>query len=130
MRRTGRLKIQLLGATNLPGRRSSSETFFAIVKIDGRPCAQYKATNENWNDVFDIQVDKAQEIEIAVFDHESKMLMGMIWFNISDLEEDLIHLYGADYATKYTNLNDVKEYWLDLEPGGQLLLKLNFGTSC
>ncbi|TPX64063.1 hypothetical protein SpCBS45565_g06148 [Spizellomyces sp. 'palustris'] len=98
LRKTGRLRARIIGASNLPGRRSSKDELVAIVRVD----------------------DKAQEVEIAVYDR-NWTLLGLVWFRLWELEDDLKAKYGTAYETV-----DVEETWLDMEPAGQLLVRLNF----
>ena len=119
-RRTGRLKIRLIGATNLPGRRASHEEIFAVIRIDGNKKYSTRATRNRWDEHIDIQVDKAQEVEIAVYERGG-VLLSMIWFRIFELEDDLKVKYGGSHETQ-----DVEESLLDMEPAGQLFVKLNF----
>jgi hypothetical protein len=67
MRRTGRLKIRLNGAVNLSGKRSSKD-YFIIVRIDGQVKASSRSGSKRIDESLDIQIDKAQEIEFAVYE--------------------------------------------------------------
>ncbi|KAJ3184872.1 Serine/threonine kinase [Gaertneriomyces sp. JEL0708] len=120
LRKTGRLRMRLGGATNLPGRRSARDELVAIVRVDGTKKYETRPTKAQWNETVDIQVDKAQEVEIAVYDR-SWTLLGLVWLRLFELEDDLKAKYGGAYEHV-----DVDETWLDLEPAGQLLAKLNF----
>ncbi len=127
---TGRLKIQLFGATNIPSRRSANDQFYAVIKVDGSIKGQTKPTNENFNaDYFDIQVDRSNEVEILVYDQQSKALMSVVWFSLQHLFDDLTARYPDKYPDQIKTITDVGEMWLDMEPGGQILLKTIFGTS-
>ncbi|RKO87475.1 kinase-like domain-containing protein, partial [Blyttiomyces helicus] len=119
-RRTGRLKISLLGATNLPGRRSSKDEIVAIVRIDGVVQYTTRPTKHRWDESHELQVDKAQEVEVAVYE-KTGLLLALSWFRLWELEEDLKLKYPAGHENA-----DIPETWLDMEPGGQLLLKINF----
>ncbi|KAJ3034450.1 Serine/threonine kinase [Rhizophlyctis rosea] len=119
-RRTGRLKIRLIGATNLPGRRASHEEILAIIRVDGNKKYTTRPTKNRWDEMIDIQVDKAQEVEISVYE-KGGVLLSMIWFRIYELEDDLKVKYGSAHETQ-----DVEESLLDMEPAGQLFVKLNF----
>ncbi|KAJ3166445.1 Serine/threonine kinase [Geranomyces variabilis] len=118
MKKTGRLRAKIIGATNLPGRRSAKDEIMAIVRVDGVIKHETKPTRNQWQETIDIQVDKAQEVEIAVYDR-SWTLLGLVWFRLWELEEDIKVKHGGAN-------DDVDETWLDLEPAGQILAKLNF----
>ncbi|KAI9101840.1 kinase-like domain-containing protein [Phlyctochytrium arcticum] len=120
LRKTGRLRARLIGATNLPGRRSNKDELIAVVRVDGTVKHETKPTRTQWLEYVDLQVDKAQEVEIAVYDR-NWTLLGLVWFRLWELDEDLKAKYGAAHET-----SDVDETWLDMEPAGQLLLRLNF----
>ena len=66
-------------------------------------------------------MDRAGEIEILVVDKAGNIL-SFIWFHLSDL----VYFLDKTYGTERTGL-DMEETWLDLEPSGQLCLKMNFG---
>ena len=116
------MRLKLFGASNLPGRTSQNNDVFAKVLIDGQLKATTRPRAIRWEEQFDIQVDRAQEVEIAVYSKTAGVLLAMAWFRIKDLEDDLI----AKYTPRPTGINDTADTWLDLEPGGQLLIKANF----
>ncbi|KAJ3150499.1 Serine/threonine kinase [Geranomyces michiganensis] len=118
LKKTGRLRAKIIGATNLPGRRSAKDEIMAIVRVDGVIKHETKPTRTQWQETIDIQVDKAQEVEIAVYDR-SWTLLGLVWFRLWELEDDIKVKHGGAN-------DDVDETWLDLEPAGQILAKLNF----
>ncbi|KAJ3022317.1 Serine/threonine kinase [Thoreauomyces humboldtii] len=120
MRKTGRLRAKIVGATNLPGRRSSKDEIMAVVRVDGVIKHETKPTRTQWQEYIDIQVDKAQEVEIAVYDR-NWTLLGLVWFRLWELEDDIKVKHGAPQ-----DQSDIEETWLDMEPAGQLLLKVNF----
>lgn len=68
-------------------------------------------------------VDRAGEIEIFVVDKAGNIL-SLIWFHLSDLVLHLDKKYGTDRVGL-----DMEESWIDLEPSGQLCLKMNFGIN-
>ncbi|RKO97375.1 hypothetical protein CAUPRSCDRAFT_10947 [Caulochytrium protostelioides] len=117
-RRTGRLKLKLIGAINLMGRKSAKDELIAHVKVDGTRKATTRPTKQRWDESFDIQIEKAQMVEITIHERSGAFL-GMRWFRLADLEENARRHHIADYAA-------AEETWLDMEPGGQLLLKAFF----
>lgn len=77
--------------------RSSSkqiiETYVSL-KIEGTQRARsHPSRTDRWNEDFEITVDKANEVEIAVYDkHVSEphpVPVGLLWIRISDLVEAL-----------------------------------------
>ncbi|KND02050.1 AGC/PKC protein kinase [Spizellomyces punctatus DAOM BR117] len=150
---TGRLKIRLVAATGLPGRKSAKSETYASIRIDGVQKAQSKPSRGKWNDDFDIPIDKAQEVEIAIYEKGSSVL-ALLWFKLWELEEELrvrslgpslprdnsAHSVAGGAHTvglRRDSISDGQhppahhhqegvEAWLEMEPGGQLLVKLNF----
>ncbi|OJA07784.1 hypothetical protein AZE42_06736, partial [Rhizopogon vesiculosus] len=102
---SGKLYVTVKGARELdhapivPGFRSRSsskqvrETFVSL-KIEGAQRARsHPSRTDRWNEDFEITVDKANEVEIAVYDKQVSELhpvpIGLLWVRISDLVEAL-----------------------------------------
>ena len=73
--------------------------------------------------VFLSKVDRAGEIEILIVD-KTGAILSLIWFHLSDVVEHLNDKYGTERTSA-----DIPETWIDLEPSGQLCLKMNFGMN-
>ncbi|KAI9336353.1 hypothetical protein BDR26DRAFT_1008906 [Obelidium mucronatum] len=133
---SGRIHIKLLAATALPNKKHSKSDTFVVVKIDGVQKAQSKFSLTNkWFEDFEIVVEKGLEVEICVRERGGGIL-ALLWFKLAELDtmqrlramKNVIkddHLAGD----KPENVVEVPDMWLDLEPGGQLALKLNFVAS-
>ncbi|KAJ3413318.1 Serine/threonine kinase [Chytridiales sp. JEL 0842] len=121
---TGRLRLKLIGAANLPGKTAIHNEIYATVSIDGAVKATTRSKADRWDENFDIQVDRAQEMEIAVYSKNGSILLALAWFKLVDLEQDLL----AKYQVRPNNVNDMEQIWLDLEPAGQLSLKILFNA--
>ncbi|KIJ59483.1 hypothetical protein HYDPIDRAFT_183991 [Hydnomerulius pinastri MD-312] len=102
---SGKLYVTVKGARELDhapivpsGRiRSSSkyisETYVSL-KIEGTQRARsHPSRTDRWNEDFEITVDKANEVEIAVYDKQVSephpVPIGLLWIRISDLVEAL-----------------------------------------
>ncbi|KAH7910855.1 hypothetical protein BJ138DRAFT_1152001 [Hygrophoropsis aurantiaca] len=102
---SGKLHVTVKGARELDhapivaiGRsRSSSkqvsETYISL-KIEGTQRARsHPSRTDRWNEDFEITVDKANEVEIAVYDKQISaphpVPIGLLWVTISDLVEAL-----------------------------------------
>ncbi|KZP01332.1 hypothetical protein CALVIDRAFT_532947 [Calocera viscosa TUFC12733] len=100
---SGKLRITIKAAreldhVSLPVKRSSkavpSETT-VVVKIEGTPRAQTHPSrhpNDRWNEEFEISIDKANEVEIAVYDRQGNdypIPIGLLWLRVSDISEAL-----------------------------------------
>jgi len=100
---SGKLQIIVNGARELDhapivtsGRaRSSSkqvsETYVSL-KVEGTQRARsHGSRTDRWNEEFEITVDKANEVEIAVYDKQASephpIPIGLLWIRISDLVE-------------------------------------------
>lgn len=112
--------MKLIGASNLAERKSLRDDIFATISVDGIQKYTSRGTKSKWDEVFDVILDKALEVEIGIFDKSGQML-GLVWFKVQDLDDDL----NAKYPVRLQN-TDVLETWLELEPSGQLLSKINF----
>ena len=75
--------------------RSSSkqviETYVSL-KVEGTERARsHPSRTDRWNETFEISVDKANEVEITIYDKQVSepypVLIGMLWIRISDLVE-------------------------------------------
>ncbi|KAJ3118144.1 Serine/threonine kinase [Phlyctochytrium bullatum] len=121
---SGRLKLRLIGATNLPGRTGKESEVYAVLKVDGTPKATTRAKPLRWDESFELSMDKNVECEVSVYSKTTNVMLALCWFKLSDVVEDLKTKHGANVPA---NLNDAEEIWLDMEPAGQLLLKMTFG---
>jgi hypothetical protein len=100
---SGKLQVVVKGARELDhapivtsGRaRSSSkqvsETYVSL-KVEGTQRARsHGSRTDRWNEEFEITVDKANEVEIAVYDKQVSephpVPIGLLWIRISDLVE-------------------------------------------
>lgn len=69
------------------------ETYVSI-KVEGTPRAwSHISRNDSWHEDFEIIVDKANEVEIAIYDRQigepHPIPVGLLWIRISDLVEAL-----------------------------------------
>lgn len=77
--------------------RSSSKQIIEThvsFKVEGTPLARSHASRtDRWNEDFDIIVDKANEVEIVVYDKQvadaHSIPIGLLWIRISDLVDAL-----------------------------------------
>ncbi|KAF8241534.1 HR1-domain-containing protein [Wilcoxina mikolae CBS 423.85] len=94
---TGRLQIRVLAVKDVDhastSRFARGPETFVIIKVEDMTRVRTKSTrNDKWLDEgHDIDVDKANEIEITVYDKpgEHPLPVGMLWIRISDLVEEL-----------------------------------------
>ena len=95
---TGRLHIRVLAVKDVDHATTSRfisrgpETF-VIIKVEDLVRARTKSTrNDKWlEEAHDIDVDKANEIEITVYDKpgDHPLPIGMLWIRISDIAEEM-----------------------------------------
>ncbi|THH15363.1 hypothetical protein EW146_g5101 [Bondarzewia mesenterica] len=101
---SGKLHVTIKGARELDhapivAARSRSaakqgvDTYVSL-KVEGTPRARtHPSRTDRWNEDFEITVDKANEVEIAVYDKQVSephpIPIGLLWIRISDLVEAL-----------------------------------------
>jgi hypothetical protein len=131
----------LSGIHNLSGKRMHRTDIYAVFKVDGIQKAKSKATRTKFNDSISLSVEKAQSLEILVFE-EGDTLLAMFWCYISDLETS-ITVRRATLATVSLDRGNARSetelgveadsrkavadiyYVLELEPGGYIQCQLN-----
>ncbi|KAK8865995.1 hypothetical protein IAR55_001146 [Kwoniella newhampshirensis] len=115
---SGKLIISLRSARDLNHRalpRKSSKVYTettVAIKIEGNERAvSHPSRNDKWHEDFDIPVDKANEVEITIYDTVApgdSAPIGMTWLRVSDLVEALrrqkvgIESQGAGWVTAAT----------------------------
>lgn len=100
---SGTLRVTLRGARELDhapvtnrfrsSSRVATETYVSM-KVEGTQLARsHPARTDRWNEEFEIAVDKANEVEIVVYDKQGNdphaIPIGILWIRISDLVEAL-----------------------------------------
>lgn len=73
--------------------RHPSETVI-YVKVEDTPRARtHPSRNDRWNEDFELQVDKANEVEVTIYDkvpsEGAPVPIGMLWLRLSDVVEEL-----------------------------------------
>jgi len=93
---TGNLHIGCYGVKEVDhvaaGRFGKLPECFVTIKVEDQTRAKTKTTRgERWYEEFDISVDKANEVEIAVYDKsgDHDVPVGLMWLRISDIAEAL-----------------------------------------
>lgn len=103
---SGKLTISITGAKHIEhptlqqaGARRAGKTpayeTTVVIRIEGTPRAQsHPSRTDRWNEDFSIDVDKANEIEIALYDKavgspatQPPTPVGFLWMRISDIVE-------------------------------------------
>ena len=152
---SGRLEFQIIEAKRLDRSRSlaiQNPSTVVVIKIDNHVKFRTDpAQDDKWSAEGQITVDKASEIEIVVYDknQSQSVPVGILWLKITDIAEGLRRRkikqeqgpgwVTADDARTQNQLqpqqspqhqkpedDSIKE-WFDVEPSGQLCLRLNFG---
>lgn len=99
---SGTLKITVKGARELdhapitsrrPSSRQIMETFVSM-KVEGNQMARsHPSRTDRWNEYFEITVEKANEVEIVVYDRigndPNPIPIGLLWIRINDLVDAL-----------------------------------------
>ncbi|KAI8620660.1 kinase-like domain-containing protein [Chytriomyces sp. MP71] len=128
MNSRGRLRMKIVGASNLVGRTAVANEIQARVSLDGNVKFTSKKCSRHWNESLDFQVERlGQEVEICVYSDggvDGMRLLGLTWFKLGDLAADLKVRYPEGNAPE--NVDDAEDTWLDLEPAGQILIRTSF----
>eukprot|EP00842_Homolaphlyctis_polyrhiza_P006270 jgi/Hompol1/6644/HPOL_000759-RA len=88
MQFTGKLTISPISAMGLPGKKSSKTDLYVVVRIDGNQRAKSRTSRGKWSDQLIITVDKASDVEIAVYEKNGTIL-ALLGFSLEDLCEEL-----------------------------------------
>ncbi|ORZ06077.1 kinase-like domain-containing protein [Absidia repens] len=176
---TGKLQLEILEARELahaPTRMIRSPETTVYIKIDGNIVFRSKPSrNGRWLELCEIHVNKASEVEVAIYDHDAErnLPIGMFWLRITDIADGLRkrkiqqdngqgwapadvtgrhHQHGADTpsasgktssvssdqqrqslpppplpkSTQVTDDGNGIQAWFDVEPVGEMSLRLNF----
>ncbi|KAI7864786.1 kinase-like domain-containing protein [Spinellus fusiger] len=161
---TGKLQLQLVEARELahaPTSMIRMPDTIVLIKIDGNVVYRTKPTrNDRWLEECEIHVNKASEVEIAMYDQagERSLPIGIFWLKITDIVEGLrkrkIQQENGPYWVKADDLHHQPspgsqqesvrlpmqtmpvqepqsaqegiEAWFDVEPLGEMALRLNF----
>ncbi|KAK6905806.1 AGC/PKC protein kinase [Kwoniella mangroviensis CBS 10435] len=112
---SGKLVVSLRSARDLNHRplpRKSSKVYnetTVVIKIEGNERAvSHPSRVDKWHEDFEIYVDKANEVEVTIYDSVApgdSAPIGMMWFTVSDLLEALrrqkvgLETQGAGWVT-------------------------------
>lgn len=158
------MQLQIIEARELahaPTRMIRMPETVVYVKIDGNIVYRSRPTrNDKWLEECEIHVNKASEVEIAIYDQavERNLPIGILWLKITDIAEGLrkrkIQQEGgqgwvsAEVAQQRSqdtlssadphspvpqqpvavqSTQEGIQAWFDVEPLGELALRLNFG---
>jgi len=117
----GRLQIKIISASKL-NTLSDDMELRAVISVNGH---QFANTSSNkygrWNEFFDVNADKDSEVEIMVKEN-STSVVGLVWFKPSELEE----AEKLKRQTMNDDVEDIKLYTLNLEPAGEIQLKMKY----
>ncbi|KAJ2624600.1 Serine/threonine kinase [Coemansia sp. RSA 1358] len=93
---SGKLQLRIHRAKNLRRAPIHTKAFrspqqFVVVKIDGKVCGTTPIVKDSvFNYYFEIEVKKASEIELSIFERGDKdYLIGLMWIRLSEIYEDI-----------------------------------------
>lgn len=94
---TGQLYIKIIAVKDVDhaavGRFARGPETFVIIKVEDDPKGKTKATRtDKWSeDYHSIDVDKANEVELIVYDKggDHPLPIGMLWVRITDIAEEM-----------------------------------------
>lgn len=145
---TGVLFVRIISGRYL--QHLSEPEAFVVCKIDGKFRSQTKFSRmDRWNEEFEFAVEKANELEIIIYNVQREgppVPIGLFWIPISELTDDLrkknagntgwapadatgqvqsAQTSALDLA-QTTNTESVESWW-KVEPTGEFLMRLKFG---
>jgi len=154
---TGKLTITIHAGKDLahaPLRNMRQFESIAVIKIDGNERERTRPSpNVRWNETFEIEVSKASELEIELYDRpiDRHIPIGSIWIKFAEILEDMRKQQqmqdtqsgwasaGQIQANQVATADQISshppsasfspraiESWWDVEPSGQIHLSLNF----
>lgn len=95
---SGTLQITIKSARDLDhlptNRRKPTETV-VVVKVEDTPRARtHPSRADRWNEDFELHVDKANEVEVTIYDRvsgasDTPTPIGMLWIRLSDVVDEL-----------------------------------------
>ncbi|KAI9626136.1 hypothetical protein H4Q26_015882 [Puccinia striiformis f. sp. tritici PST-130] len=96
---SGALQITIASAKDLDhaplaSKKGITESI-VVVKVEDTPRARtHPVRNDRWNEAFEIHVDKANELEVIIYDRasssqDSVIPIGVLWIRLSDVVEEL-----------------------------------------
>lgn len=122
-------------------RRSASkvvETYVSI-KVEGTQLAKsHPSRNDRWNEEFEISVDKANEVEIVVYDKQVSephpIPIGLLWIRITDLVDALrrqkVGMEGqGGWVTAGAMPGDSPTGLTPMQPSGDMNAPLGYGNA-
>jgi hypothetical protein len=80
---------------HLPSNRRRPMETVVVVKVEDTPRARtHPSRTDRWNEDFELQVDKANEVEVTIYDKgpgasETPTPIGMLWIRLSDVVDEL-----------------------------------------
>ncbi|GAA5972963.1 hypothetical protein JCM21900_004308 [Sporobolomyces salmonicolor] len=96
---SGALQITIKSARDLahapqPKKSKHPSETVIYVKVEDTPRARtHPSRNDRWNEDFEIHVDKANEVEVTIYDkvpgEGAPVPIGMLWLRLSDVVEEL-----------------------------------------
>lgn len=106
---SGRLQIMIGSVQNLLGKKSAKNEVYVAVQIDNALQLRTRTkTKLEFNEVIDVHIDKANEVEIMVFDKNDGML-SILFFRLYDLREEFRQLRSSSGSVcTSTKVFDVK----------------------
>lgn len=95
---SGSLQITIKSARDLdhlPSNKRKPMETVVVVKVEDMPRARtVSSRTDRWNEDFEIHVDKANEVEVTIYDkapgaNETPTPIGMLWIRLSDVVDEL-----------------------------------------
>jgi hypothetical protein len=122
-RLSGMLKLKLTCANNMEERTAEMDLITATISVDGKLVYRSPGYPEYWDTYFEEYLDQAAHVEVCVMYKE--VVLGMLWFSLSDLH---MHL-DKTYKDRPQVIDDFEDIIMNLCPSGRLIIKADFQKS-
>jgi hypothetical protein len=133
-----------------PTRGGRDNETIAVLKIDDVAQAKTRPSRiQRWSEEFELRADKASEFEVTLYDRVDDQLtpIGMVWIKLVEILDDLRRANintgneqmpgwapaaedGHDGSLPRANIGQITadgiECWWDVEPVGQISMRINF----
>jgi classical protein kinase C len=94
---SGSLQITIKSARDiehLPSNKRRPTETVVVVKVEDTPRARtHPSRTDRWNEDFELHVDKANEVEVTIYDkpygNDPPTPIGMLWIRLSDVVDEL-----------------------------------------
>ncbi|KAI9322476.1 kinase-like domain-containing protein [Dichotomocladium elegans] len=134
----GKLRLKIMEAqdlTHAPSHITRAPQTFVTVHVNNRRQGKTRPSlDSTWSDTFEMNVNKAAEIELVIYDRsasDKEVMIGLLWLKMADIVEELRQKKAGLLQNAMENDVTYKgtctiSYWFDVEPAGKIRIQLGF----